>query len=82
MQKGFFQVTPNFSFKGENKYSLSSDCKNFQELAFENVLVNWLKHITNKVQYLKIYGQDHVQVFWKRMCFGNISQLETKPLIG
>ena len=35
---------------------------------------------------LKLYaskGQDHVQVFWKHSkCFGNISQLETRPLIG
>ena len=27
-------------------------------------------------------GTDHVQVFWKHKCFGNISQLETRPLIG
>ena len=25
---------------------------------------------------------DHVQVFWKHKCFGNISQLETRTLIG
>ena len=29
-----------------------------------------------KVNY---YGPDHVQVFWKHMCFENISQLETRP---
>ena len=27
-------------------------------------------------------GPDHVQVSWKHKCFGNISQLETRPLIG
>ena len=27
-------------------------------------------------------GPDHVQVFWKHKCFGNISQLETRPLNG
>ena len=27
-------------------------------------------------------GPDHVQVFWKHKCFGDISQLETRPLIG
>ena len=27
-------------------------------------------------------GPDHVQVFWKQKCFGNISQLETTPMIG
>ena len=27
-------------------------------------------------------GQDHVQVFWKRKSIGNVSQLETRPLIG
>ena len=27
-------------------------------------------------------GSDHVQVFWKHKRFGNISQLETRPLIG
>ena len=29
-----------------------------------------------------ILGPDHVQVFCKHKCFGNISQLETRPLIG
>ena len=27
-------------------------------------------------------GPDHVQVFWKHKYFGNISQLETMPLLG
>ena len=27
-------------------------------------------------------GPDHVQVFWKHKCFGIISQLKTRPLIG
>ena len=27
-------------------------------------------------------GPDHVQVFWKHKCFGNISQLEIRSLIG
>ena len=26
-------------------------------------------------------GPDHVQVFWKCKCFGNISQLGTRPMI-
>ena len=30
----------------------------------------------------KRLGPDHVQVFWKHKCFENISQLQTRPLIG
>ena len=33
-------------------------------------------------RFRTILGPDHVQVFWKHKCFGNISQLETRPLIG
>ena len=29
-----------------------------------------------------LYGPDHVQVFWKHKSIGNISQLETRPLIS
>ena len=32
--------------------------------------------------FIEHFGPDHVQVFWKHKCFGNISQLETRPLIG
>ena len=28
------------------------------------------------------YGPEHMQVFWKHKSIGNISQLETRPLIG
>ena len=36
----------------------------------------------NPCKTYEFYGPDHVQVFWKQKCFGNISQLETRPLIG
>ena len=32
-------------------------------------------------RYLHL-GPDHVQVYWKHKCFGNISLLETGPFIG
>ena len=35
-----------------------------------------------KVVPLVLMGPDHVQVFRKHKSFGNISQLETRPLIG
>ena len=37
--------------------------------------------IRNEQQQLTI-GPDHVQVNWKHKSIGNISQLETRPLIG
>ena len=35
-----------------------------------------------KCHLVLYYGPDHVQVFWKHKSIGNISQLETRPLIG
>ena len=40
----------------------------------------WECYIVTQTQTL--LGPDHVQVFWKHKCFGNISQLENRPLIG
>ena len=37
---------------------------------------------SHEVYRLGVLGPDHVQVFWKHKGFGNISQLETRPLIG
>ena len=49
----------------------------------------FLRKITDmEIEYIETsssekIGPDHVQVFWKNSkCFGNISQLETRPLIG
>ena len=36
----------------------------------------------DRVQVSGHLGPDHVQVFRKCKCFGNISQLETRPLIA
>ena len=33
-------------------------------------------------QKKRLLGPDHVQVFWKHKSIGNISQLETRPMIG
>ena len=47
------------------------------------------KGVTEQILWKYVYcitktdlEPDHVQVFWKHKCFGNISQLETRPLIG
>ena len=53
------------------------NCKNFFGLAnhlSENQPKSFVKNI--------LLGPDHMQVNWKHMSIGNISQLETRPLIG
>ena len=45
---------------------------------FQFLLRSSLLHLIHIIHL----GPDHVQMFWKHKCFGNISQLETRPLIG
>ena len=62
-----------------------------QILGNVNVINMWLGLIVTSVSQgilvfhivnvSKHYGPDHLQVFWKHKVFGNISQLETRPLI-
>ena len=47
---------------------------------FNNDVLNIIK-FNMTMSCFRLRAGDHVQVFWKHKCFGNISQLETRPLI-
>ena len=68
--------------KTKSDRSVNSICKSITEIINMCIIYIVIDALADHFNVWTDLGPDHVLVFWKHKCFGNISQLETRPLIG
>ena len=68
----------NYTFTNEEPF----DILGLPECGFSVELPELKLYLDDENKTECFLGLDHVQVFWKHKCFRNISQLESRPLIG